>query len=493
MKVAVGYPWSLEFSYTGFTETALNLRRPVGHDVRFFRGTGWCSARRHNHILEQALSWGADLICIIGADQDYPDEAMLEKMIGRIQGGCGAVCALVPMRGFSQKQGDKPFQLVGWRLKADAPELVQSTGRLGIEHFEPITREQHGDLVQIHAAGTGAIMFPASALVKMPRPWFIELPSYPGFERSACADTPFITRLQTHAGLDLWCDTTIEVGHLHVFRIDRTFSKRFADWEFGGGDPAICSYVSNPAALPSVSVVIPCHNAQYTIARAIQSALSQSVSPKEIIVVDDGSTDASAAIAENLGVKVIRQANAGPSAARNAGIAVATGDFILPLDADDYLDPRCIEVMMQKAAASGADIVASAFRMFGETDDEVRPPESVTIDSFLARNPIGCCSAVRRAKVLEVGGYNPNMVWSWEDYDLWVNIVKRGGKVATVDTVLWHYRNSLDSRNAKALEHGDELLARLTANHPDVPFDLTARRWFHEAQNADGGVPCSAI
>ena len=151
--------------------------------------------------------------------------------------------ALVPMRGFSQKQGDRPFQAVGWRLKPDAGDTIKGRGRLSPEDFEVIDPDKHGDLVQVHAAGTGCILFPADALERIPQPWFVEYPEFPGFERAACADTPFITRLQTHANLTIWCDTTIDVKHCHTFEIDRTFSDRFADWAIGGGDESICGYI----------------------------------------------------------------------------------------------------------------------------------------------------------------------------------------------------------------------------------------------------------
>ena len=92
-----------------------------------------------------------------------------------------------------------------------------------------------------------------------------------------------------------------------------------------------------------VSVVIPAHNAAPTLARALESVLAQTHPVCEIIVVDDGSTDATAAVAERTAgsaVRVIRQKCGGASSARNAGIAVASGDVIALLDADDWWDPH---------------------------------------------------------------------------------------------------------------------------------------------------------
>ncbi|MBZ0069291.1 MAG: glycosyltransferase family 2 protein [Thiobacillus sp.] len=97
---------------------------------------------------------------------------------------------------------------------------------------------------------------------------------------------------------------------------------------------------------PTFSVIIPAFNAAATLARAIESVRTQSWPAHEIIVVDDGSQDATAEIARQFGgnVRLIRQANAGVSVARNAGAAVATGDWLAFLDADDWYRPDRIRL-----------------------------------------------------------------------------------------------------------------------------------------------------
>src|SRR4030095_2329734 len=91
-----------------------------------------------------------------------------------------------------------------------------------------------------------------------------------------------------------------------------------------------------------VPIVIPCFNYRQYLGKAIYSAQAQQYRPFEIIVVDDGSTDDSATIAEHAGVRLIRQPNAGLGVARNAGLAEAAGEFVLFLDADDELLPDAV-------------------------------------------------------------------------------------------------------------------------------------------------------
>ena len=93
-------------------------------------------------------------------------------------------------------------------------------------------------------------------------------------------------------------------------------------------------------AYPSVSVVIPCFNNERYVGAAIESVLSQTFPPAEAIVIDDGSTDSSAAVVGRFpSVTLLCQENAGAGAARNAGIARAVGEFIALLDADDLWAP----------------------------------------------------------------------------------------------------------------------------------------------------------
>lgn len=112
------------------------------------------------------------------------------------------------------------------------------------------------------------------------------------------------------------------------------------------------------------SIVIPAYNAADTIGRAVASALAQTESRIEVLVVDDASTDATAATAASLAardprVRLVRHSvNRGPAAARNCGLAHARGDWVAPLDADDEIAPNRIETLMTLGEAHAADMVA---------------------------------------------------------------------------------------------------------------------------------------
>lgn len=122
---------------------------------------------------------------------------------------------------------------------------------------------------------------------------------------------------------------------------------------------------------PMISVIIPVYNGERFLAEAIGSVLGQTLPPDEIIVVDDGSTDGTAAIATGLAstsplpIRYVYQENRGPAAARNAGIKLAHGDFLAFLDADDLWVPEKQQWQMTlMAAEAGVDIVTGLTQQF---------------------------------------------------------------------------------------------------------------------------------
>ena len=126
-----------------------------------------------------------------------------------------------------------------------------------------------------------------------------------------------------------------------------------------------------------ISVIIPIYNASKYLRECLETVLSQTYSDLEVILVDDGSNDGSSEICDEIEaidqrIKVIHQINAGPSAARNAGLKAATGTYIGFVDADDMVETDMYEMLISTAIVSNADIVSSGVRIRSLDGQEVR-------------------------------------------------------------------------------------------------------------------------
>lgn len=124
-----------------------------------------------------------------------------------------------------------------------------------------------------------------------------------------------------------------------------------------------------------VSIIIPAYNAEPYIERCVESVIDQSYKNLEVIVINDGSTDSTLSLLmkfkeKDPGIKVISWQNQGLSAARNLGIEVANGDFLFFLDADDWLNPTCIERLITAQQQEGSDIVVTDYMLFRMEDSK---------------------------------------------------------------------------------------------------------------------------
>lgn len=196
-----------------------------------------------------------------------------------------------------------------------------------------------------------------------------------------------------------------------------------------------------------VSIIIPCYNMQEYVGEAIQSALYQTYRDFEIIVVNDGSTDDSLSEILKYKVAFINKENGGLAAARNSGIAAASGQLILPLDADDKLDPRYLErtVPLMK---SGIGVVSTDMVYFGTHSNRLRPTHT-TIGQVTQYNGMPVCSLIRKRAIEEAGWYKPVMNEGCEDWELWVSILKKGWQVAILNEPLFFYRRKPTSMASK--------------------------------------------
>ncbi|HEY4309390.1 MAG TPA: glycosyltransferase family A protein [Pirellulales bacterium] len=199
----------------------------------------------------------------------------------------------------------------------------------------------------------------------------------------------------------------------------------------------------------TVSIIIPTYNRAHLVVEAIESALSQTRVPDEILVIDDGSTDNTTAVLERFGapVHVLRQANRGRSAARNTGIREATSDAVLFLDSDDLLMPNCIEEFVSvlerqpdvDVVYGNAKLIDSQGRLIALYADRMPGPRpSGHILGELARRCcLTVCSMVRRSALRGIR-FEEGMEFG-EDYDLWRQLAARSN-FQYVDEPLTCYR-----------------------------------------------------
>ncbi len=183
-----------------------------------------------------------------------------------------------------------------------------------------------------------------------------------------------------------------------------------------------------------VSVVIPAYNYARFLPEAIASALAQSYSPLEVIIVDDGSTDETPSVLAKITdsrLRVIRQQNAGLSAARNTGIREATYPFIAFLDADDRWADGFLSVTMSRfrelpddfaIVATGSQRMTVDGRLVEQPHTLVNPPPILCASDFILLNRMFPSAVVaRRSVLLECGGFDTQLRSS-EDRDMWIRI-----------------------------------------------------------------------
>jgi glycosyltransferase involved in cell wall biosynthesis len=210
---------------------------------------------------------------------------------------------------------------------------------------------------------------------------------------------------------------------------------------------------------PLVSVIIPCYNGEAYLEEAIESALAQTYQPVEIVVVDDGSTDGSSAIAQKFPVRYIRQHNCGLTETRNRGIRESRGDYLVFLDADDRLRPEAIEagvcVMVERPECA---MVVGDHVFVAKDGKHLRNSRKECLatshyEALLKSNFIEMISSVlfRRSVVEAVGAFDTGLRVA-EDYELYLRIA-RNYPIYCHRSVIAEYRihQSNASRNSELM------------------------------------------
>ncbi|MGQ9550724.1 MAG: glycosyltransferase family 2 protein [Roseiflexus sp.] len=269
-------------------------------------------------------------------------------------------------------------------------------------------------------------------------------------------------------------------------------------------DVAMCHSQTEPgnvasdvAGAPKVSVVIPCYRQAHFLSEAVASVVAQTFTDWEIIIVDDGSPDDTAKVARRLiaahpdrRIRLIRQENRGLAEARNAGIRVARAPYILPLDADDMLEP---EMLAQTVAVLDSHptvgFVYTDVRRFGAENNVMRTlPYS--LERLRFENMMMPATLFRREAWEQVGGFRSvSPIQGYEDREFWVSLAEAGWMGLHIPQPLLRYRRTEGSMLSQARRHDLELRAQIFLGHPSLyePDVLAwARRVISPEWSVDG-------
>jgi glycosyltransferase involved in cell wall biosynthesis len=253
---------------------------------------------------------------------------------------------------------------------------------------------------------------------------------------------------------------------------------------------------------PTFSVVMPAFDAALTIGASIHSVLAQTRADWQLIVVDDGSRDATAAVVESFDdprITLIRKQNGGAGSARNAALEIATGEYISLLDSDDLYLPTYLDRM--GSALNDDPGAALAYTQAWVLDDrtgrvrrrttaeafqpwpEKNPEDPAEIVRELTRGSfVFVATTARRSVYRQLGGFRRD-VWA-EDYEMWLRFARAGHRFTRVSEPLVIYRRSDGSLSARSdLDNRTAVMFELLAD--DAELDAETRTGFEERARAD--------
>jgi glycosyltransferase involved in cell wall biosynthesis len=243
---------------------------------------------------------------------------------------------------------------------------------------------------------------------------------------------------------------------------------------------------------PLCSVIIPAYNVADYLCEAVDSALAQTYRPCEVVVVDDGSTDATSELLARYGeaIVTVRQENRGLAGARNTGVRIARGEMIGLLDADDVWEPqrlaRCMEILTARPEVGIVTTDAyllrererTSARFYGDYNLPDFPEPGEQLDEIARRNFLWVSAVFRRSLLDDAGMFDERLRRS-EDYDFWIRCLLHGARAALVREPLGWYRRRGDSLSADGVAQGSAHLTVLEWRLPEL--------WRRGAR-AEGGV-----
>lgn len=194
-----------------------------------------------------------------------------------------------------------------------------------------------------------------------------------------------------------------------------------------------------------VSIIVPCYNQGQYLSETLESVLNQSYQHWECIIVNDGSTDNTEEIAlewlkKNKRFKYFYKHNGGLSSTRNFGIKYSSGEFILPLDSDDLICDRYLQLAIQHFKNyPQTKLVYSKAELFGESTGQWNLSE-YNYDSLLFENMLFCSAIFKKNDYDRTTGYDENLIHGLEDWDFWISFLNESDVVYCIPEVCFYYR-----------------------------------------------------
>lgn len=211
-----------------------------------------------------------------------------------------------------------------------------------------------------------------------------------------------------------------------------------------------------------VSIIVPCYNHAQFLDEALQSVLNQTYNNWECIIVNDGSPDNTKEVASRWCKNdhrflYLEKQNGGLSSARNAGITISKGEYILPLDADDILHESYLSKLVPELNQDKTLAIVSCYSKFFLKNKEniihELKPVGTTYHALLFENCLIATSLYRKVCWEEVGGYDENMKHGFEDWEFWIAITKSGWTFKVVEAFLFFYRKQKQSMLIDTLQN----------------------------------------
>lgn len=217
-----------------------------------------------------------------------------------------------------------------------------------------------------------------------------------------------------------------------------------------------------------VSIIVPCYNQADFLDECLQSVLDQTYENWECIVVNDGSQDNSSEICKkwiekDSRIKYFEKSNEGVSIARNFGIGLSSGEWILPLDADDKISNDYLE-LASKFFQDDYCLIYCRAKLFGAQDGEWILNDFSLYELAVA-NMIFVSAFFKRIDFNKTSGFDKNLIHGYEDWDFWITLLKGNPKVVKINKICFFYRIKQKSRSTELKSSNKNTLETLNYIH----------------------------